>query len=141
VAAEEQGIGQEQLSGTIQNDILKEFMVRNTYIYPPAPSMKIVADIFAYTSKHMPKFNSISISGYHMQEAGATCDIELAYTLADGLEYVRTGLKTGMNIDEFAPRLSFFWGIGMNHFMEIAKMRAARMLWAKLIKPFNPKNE
>ena len=141
VAAEEQGIGPEQLSGTIQNDILKEFMVRNTYIYPPAPSMKIVADIFAYTSKHMPKFNSISISGYHMQEAGATCDIELAYTLADGLEYVRTGLKAGMDIDEFAPRLSFFWGIGMNHFMEIAKMRAARMLWAKLIKPFNPKNE
>lgn len=141
VAAEEQSVGQEQLSGTIQNDILKEFMVRNTYIYPPAPSMKIVADIFDYTSKHMPKFNSISISGYHMQEAGATCDIELAYTLADGLEYVRTGLKAGMNIDEFAPRLSFFWGIGMNHFMEIAKMRAARMLWTKLIKPFNPKNE
>src|SRR5690606_38075325 len=112
-----------------------------TYIYPPAPSMKIVADIFAYTSKYMPKFNSISISGYHMQEAGATCDIELAYTLADGLEYVRTGLKAGMDIDEFSPRLSFFWGIGMNHFMEIAKMRAARMLWAKLIKPFNPKNE
>lgn len=141
VAAEEQGIGPEQLSGTIQNDILKEFMVRNTYIYPPGPSMKIVADIFAYTSKHMPKFNSISISGYHMQEAGATCDIELAYTLADGLEYVRTGLKTGMDIDSFAPRLSFFWGIGMNHFMEIAKMRAGRMLWAKLIKPFKPKNE
>ncbi|MBK0401965.1 methylmalonyl-CoA mutase [Adhaeribacter sp. BT258] len=141
VAAEEQGVKPEQLSGTIQNDILKEFMVRNTYIYPPEPSMKIIADIFEYTSQNMPKFNSISISGYHMQEAGATADIELAYTLADGLEYVRTGLKAGMDIDTFAPRLSFFWAIGMNHFMEIAKMRAARMLWAKLLKQFNPKNE
>ncbi|ARS37652.1 methylmalonyl-CoA mutase [Pontibacter actiniarum] len=140
VAAEEQGVKPEQLSGTIQNDILKEFMVRNTYIYPPEPSMKIIADIFEFTSKNMPRFNSISISGYHMQEAGATADIELAYTLADGLEYVRTGLKAGMDIDEFAPRLSFFWAIGMNHFMEIAKMRAARMLWAKLISQFNPKN-
>jgi methylmalonyl-CoA mutase len=141
VAAEEQGVKPEQLSGTIQNDILKEFMVRNTYIYPPTPSMKIIADIFEYTSKKMPKFNSISISGYHMQEAGATADIELAYTLADGLEYIRTGLSTGMKIDEFAPRLSFFWAIGMNHFMEIAKMRAARMIWAKLVKQFNPKEE
>ncbi|WP_181305749.1 methylmalonyl-CoA mutase [Rufibacter sp. XAAS-G3-1] len=141
VAAEEQGVKPEQLSGTIQNDILKEFMVRNTYIYPPEPSMKIIADIFAYTSRHMPKFNSISISGYHMQEAGATADLELAYTLADGLEYVRTGLAAGMDIDTFAPRLSFFWAIGMNHFMEIAKMRAARMLWAKLIKQFNPKSD
>lgn len=141
VAAEEQGISPEALAGTIQNDILKEFMVRNTYIYPPAPSMKIVSDIFEFTSKHMPKFNSISISGYHMQEAGATCDIELAYTLADGLEYIRTGIAAGMDIDTFAPRLSFFWAIGMNHFMEIAKMRAARMLWAKLVKQFNPKNE
>jgi len=141
VAAEEQGVAVELLSGTIQNDILKEFMVRNTYIYPPTPSMKIIADIFEYTSKKMPKFNSISISGYHMQEAGATADIELAYTLADGLEYIRTGLATGMKIDEFAPRLSFFWAIGMNHFMEIAKMRAARMLWAKLLKQFNPKDE
>ncbi|MBF9253372.1 methylmalonyl-CoA mutase [Pontibacter sp. 172403-2] len=140
VAAEEQGVLPEQLSGTIQNDILKEFMVRNTYIYPPEPSMKIIADIFEFTSRHMPRFNSISISGYHMQEAGATADLELAYTLADGLEYVRTGLQAGMDIDEFAPRLSFFWAIGMNHFMEIAKMRAARMLWAKLIKQFNPKN-
>jgi methylmalonyl-CoA mutase len=140
VAAEEQGVTPEQLSGTIQNDILKEFMVRNTYIYPPEPSMKIIADIFEYSSQHMPRFNSISISGYHMQEAGATADIELAYTLADGLEYVRTGLKAGMDIDVFAPRLSFFWAIGMNHFMEIAKMRAARMLWAKLIQQFNPKN-
>ncbi|WP_299704348.1 methylmalonyl-CoA mutase [uncultured Pontibacter sp.] len=140
VAAEEQGVTPEQLSGTIQNDILKEFMVRNTYIYPPEPSMKIIADIFEYTSQNMPRFNSISISGYHMQEAGATADIELAYTLADGLEYVRTGLKAGMDIDVFAPRLSFFWAIGMNHFMEIAKMRAARMLWAKLIHQFNPKN-
>ncbi|SIT91949.1 methylmalonyl-CoA mutase [Pontibacter indicus] len=140
VAAEEQGVKPEQLSGTIQNDILKEFMVRNTYIYPPEPSMKIIADIFAYTSQKMPRFNSISISGYHMQEAGATADIELAYTLADGLEYVRTGLQAGMDIDDFAPRLSFFWAIGMNHFMEIAKMRAARMLWAKLIQQFNPKN-
>jgi len=141
VAAEEQGVKPEQLSGTIQNDILKEFMVRNTYIYPPASSMKIIADIFEYTSKKMPKFNSISISGYHMQEAGATADIELAYTLADGLEYIRTGLATGMKIDDFAPRLSFFWAIGMNHFMEIAKMRAGRMIWAKLIKQFNPKDE
>ena len=141
VAAEEQGVKPEQLSGTIQNDILKEFMVRNTYIYPPAASMKIIADIFEFTSKKMPKFNSISISGYHMQEAGATADIELAYTLADGLEYIRTGLSTGMKIDEFAPRLSFFWAIGMNHFMEIAKMRAARMIWAKLLKQFNPKDE
>tara|TARA_B100000408_G_scaffold100837_1_gene78049 strand:- start:4063 stop:6186 length:2124 start_codon:yes stop_codon:yes gene_type:complete len=140
VAAEEQGVKPAQLSGTIQNDILKEFMVRNTYIYPPTPSMKIIADIFEYTSQHMPKFNSISISGYHMQEAGATCDIELAYTLADGLEYIRKGLEAGMDIDSFAPRLSFFWAIGMNHFMEIAKMRAARMLWAKLVKQFNPKN-
>lgn len=141
VAAEEQGVKAELLAGTIQNDILKEFMVRNTYIYPPTPSMKIISDIFEYTSKHMPKFNSISISGYHMQEAGATCDIELAYTLADGLEYIRKGLAAGMDIDTFAPRLSFFWAIGMNHFMEIAKMRAARMLWAKLVKQFNPKNE
>jgi methylmalonyl-CoA mutase len=141
VAAEEQGVKPELLSGTIQNDILKEFMVRNTYIYPPEQSMKIIADIFEYTSKNMPRFNSISISGYHMQEAGATADIELAYTLADGLEYIRTGLKTGMDIDSFAPRLSFFWAIGMNHFMEIAKMRAARMLWAKIVKQFNPKNE
>jgi methylmalonyl-CoA mutase len=140
VAAEEQGVEPEQLSGTIQNDILKEFMVRNTYIYPPTPSMKIISDIFEYSSQNMPKFNSISISGYHMQEAGATCDIELAYTLADGLEYIRKGLEAGMDIDSFAPRLSFFWGIGMNHFMEIAKMRAARMLWAKLVKQFNPKN-
>jgi methylmalonyl-CoA mutase len=141
VAAEEQGVAPNLLSGTIQNDILKEFMVRNTYIYPPTPSMKIIADIFEYTSKNMPKFNSISISGYHMQEAGATADIELAYTLADGLEYIRTGLATGMKIDEFAPRLSFFWAIGMNHFMEIAKMRAGRILWAKLLKQFNPKDE
>ncbi|MES2544798.1 MAG: methylmalonyl-CoA mutase [Bacteroidota bacterium] len=141
VAAEEQGVKTELLSGTIQNDILKEFMVRNTYIYPPTPSMKIIADIFEFTSKKMPKFNSISISGYHMQEAGATADIELAYTLADGLEYIRTGLSTGMKIDEFAPRLSFFWAIGMNHFMEIAKMRAGRMIWAKLLKTFNPKDE
>jgi methylmalonyl-CoA mutase len=141
VAAEEQGVKPEQLSGTIQNDILKEFMVRNTYIYPPAQSMKIVADIFEFTSKKMPKFNSISISGYHMQEAGATADIELAYTLADGLEYIRTGLAAGMKIDEFAPRLSFFWAIGMNHFMEIAKMRAGRMIWAKLLKQFNPKDD
>ncbi|MDX1327992.1 MAG: methylmalonyl-CoA mutase family protein, partial [Arenibacter sp.] len=140
VAAEEQGVSLEQLKGTIQNDILKEFMVRNTYIYPPTPSMQIVADIFEFTSKHMPQFNSISISGYHMHEAGATADLELAYTLADGLEYIRTGLKAGLEIDTFAPRLSFFWGIGMNHFMEIAKMRAARMLWAKLVKQFHPKN-
>lgn len=141
VAAEEQGVTPNQLAGTIQNDILKEFMVRNTYIYPPTPSMKIIADIFEYTSNNMPKFNSISISGYHMQEAGATADIELAYTLADGLEYIRTGLSTGLKIDEFAPRLSFFWAIGMNHFMEIAKLRAGRMLWAKLLKQFNPKDE
>ncbi|WP_299459788.1 methylmalonyl-CoA mutase [uncultured Microscilla sp.] len=140
VAAEEQGVKPELLSGTIQNDILKEFMVRNTYIYPPLPSMRIIADIFEYTSKHMPKFNSISISGYHMQEAGATADIELAYTLADGLDYIRTGLKAGMDIDTFAPRLSFFWAIGMNHFMEIAKMRAGRLLWSKIVKQFNPKN-
>nr|WP_321246282.1 methylmalonyl-CoA mutase [uncultured Psychroserpens sp.] len=141
VAAEEQGVSPEHLAGTIQNDILKEFMVRNTYIYPPTPSMKIISDIFEYTSKNMPKFNSISISGYHMQEAGATCDIELAYTLADGLEYIKKGLEAGMDIDTFAPRLSFFWAIGMNHFMEIAKMRAARMLWAKLVSQFNPKNQ
>ncbi len=141
VAAEEQGVSVDKLQGTIQNDILKEFMVRNTYIYPPVSSMKIVADIFEYTSKHMKKFNSISVSGYHMHEAGATADIELAYTLADGLEYIRTGLKTGMSIDDFAPRISFFWGIGMNHFMEIAKMRAGRMLWAKIVKQFNPKDE
>jgi methylmalonyl-CoA mutase len=141
VAAEEQGVNPEQLEGTIQNDILKEFMVRNTYIYPPAPSMRIVGDIFRYSAQRMPKFNSISISGYHMHEAGATADIELAYTLADGLEYIRTGLAAGLDIDDFAPRLSFFWGIGMNFFMEIAKMRAARMLWAKIVKDFNPKNE
>lgn len=141
VAAEEQGVSQELLSGTIQNDILKEFMVRNTYIYPPTPSMKIIADIFEYTSKYIPKFNSISISGYHMQEAGATPVLEMAYTLADGLEYVRTGIKAGMNIDDFAPRLSFFWAIGMNHFMEIAKMRAARVIWANLISQFNPQNQ
>ena len=141
VAAEEQGVDAKLLSGTIQNDILKEFMVRNTYIYPPTPSMKIIADIFEYTSNNMPKFNSISISGYHMQEAGATADIELAYTLADGLEYIRTGLAAGMDIDTFAPRLSFFWAIGMNHFMEIAKMRAGRMLWSKLLKQFNPKDD
>ncbi len=140
LAAEEQGVPMEKLTGTIQNDILKEFMVRNTYIYPPAPSMRIIADIFNFTARNMPKFNSISISGYHMQEAGATCDIELAYTLADGLEYLRTGVNAGLSIDDFAPRLSFFWAIGMNHFMEIAKMRAARMLWAKIVKQFNPKN-
>jgi len=140
VAAEEQGVSPELLSGTIQNDILKEFMVRNTYIYPPSPSMKIIADIFEYTSHKMPKFNSISISGYHMQEAGATAEIELAYTLADGLEYIKKGLEAGMDIDAFAPRLSFFWAIGMDHFREIAKMRAARMLWAKIVKQFNPKN-
>lgn len=140
VAAEEQGVSQDKLSGTIQNDILKEFMVRNTYIYPPEASMKIIGDIFAYTARYMPKFNSISISGYHMQEAGAPADIEIAYTLADGLEYIRTGLKAGLNIDDFAPRLSFFWGIGMNHFIEIAKMRAARMLWAKIVKQFHPQN-
>ena len=141
VAAEEQGISPEALSGTIQNDILKEFMVRNTYIYPPTPSMRIISDIFEYSSKNMPKFNSISISGYHMQEAGATCEIELAYTLADGLEYIRTGIAAGMNIDSFAPRLSFFWAIGMDHFTEIAKLRAARLLWAKMVKKFDPKNQ
>lgn len=141
VAAKEQGVDQKLLSGTIQNDILKEFMVRNTYIYPPTPSMKIIADIFEYTSKNMPKFNSISISGYHMQEAGATADIELAYTIADGLEYIRTGIAAGMKVDEFAPRLSFFWAIGMNHFMEIAKMRAGRMIWAKLVKQFGTTSE
>ncbi|MDC0759646.1 methylmalonyl-CoA mutase [Brevibacillus sp. AG] len=141
VAAEEQGVSQAELTGTIQNDILKEYMVRNTYIYPPEASMKIISDIFAYTSKHMPKFNSISISGYHLQEAGATADIELAYTLADGLEYVRTGLAAGIDIDAFAPRLSFFWAIGMNYFMEVAKMRAGRLIWANLIKQFHPKNE
>jgi len=140
VTALEQGAKPEELAGTIQNDILKEFMVRNTYIYPPAPSMKIIADIFEYTSQYMPKFNSISISGYHIQEAGATADIELAYTLADGLDYIRTGIEAGLKIDEFAPRLSFFWGLGMNHFMEIAKLRAARMLWAKIVKQFDPKN-
>src|SRR5579864_7639512 len=140
VAAEEQGIAQEKLAGTIQNDILKEFMVRNTYIYPPGGSMRIVGDIFRYCSAEMPKFNCISISGYHMQEAGATADLELAYTLADGLEYLRTGIAAGLNVDEFAPRISFFWGIGMNHFMEIAKMRAARVLWAKIVKSFDPKN-
>ncbi|MDN3205546.1 methylmalonyl-CoA mutase [Algoriphagus sediminis] len=141
VAAEEQGVSAEKLSGTIQNDILKEFMVRNTYIYPPQPSMRIIADIFEYTAQNMPKFNSISISGYHMQEAGATADLELAYTLADGLEYLRTGIQAGLDIDNFAPRLSFFWGIGMNYFMEVAKLRAGRLLWAKIVKSFNPKNE
>ena len=141
VAAQEQGVSLENLTGTIQNDILKEFMVRNTYIYPPAPSMKIIADIFKYTSDKMPKYNSISISGYHMQEAGATAEIELAYTLADGLEYIRKGIDAGMDIDSFAPRLSFFWAIGMDHFTEIAKLRAARMLWAKIVKKFNPKNQ
>ncbi|MEN7547975.1 methylmalonyl-CoA mutase [Rapidithrix thailandica] len=140
VAAEEQGVTPEQLSGTIQNDVLKEFMVRNTYVYPPRPSMQIITDIFAYTARKMPRFNSISISGYHMQEAGATNDLELAYTLADGLEYIKAGLQSGMQIDDFAPRLSFFWAIGMNHFMEIAKMRAGRLLWAKIVKQFNPKN-
>ncbi|MBS1804193.1 MAG: methylmalonyl-CoA mutase [Acidobacteria bacterium] len=140
VTAEEQGVSPEKLSGTIQNDILKEFMVRNTYIYPPAPSMRIIQDIFQYCSEKMPRFNCISVSGYHMQEAGATADLELAYTLADGLEYLRTGLKAGLHVDDFAPRISFFWGIGMNHFMEIAKLRAARVLWAKLVKQFNPKN-
>ncbi|NBA77554.1 methylmalonyl-CoA mutase [Emticicia sp. ODNR4P] len=141
VAAEEQGVSPEKLSGTIQNDILKEFMVRNTYIYPPEPSMRIIADIFEYTAQLMPKFNSISISGYHMQEAGATADLELAYTLADGLEYLRTGIAAGLDVDNFAPRLSFFWAIGMNHFMEIAKMRAGRLLWAKIVKQFSPKND
>src|SRR6516162_6830520 len=138
VAAEEQGVPPEKLSGTIQNDILKEFMVRNTYIYPPEPSLRIISDIFAFTAARMPKFNSISVSGYHMQEAGATQDLELAYTLADGVEYVRAGLRAGLNVDRFAPRISFFWAIGMNYFMEIAKMRAARLLWAKLMKPFEP---
>ncbi len=140
VAAEEQGVAQSALSGTIQNDVLKEFMVRNTYIYPPAQSMRIIADIFRYTSENMPRYNSISISGYHMQEAGATADLELGYTLADGVEYIRTGIAAGMAIDDFAPRLSFFWAVGMNHYMEIAKLRAARLLWAKLLKPFNPQN-
>jgi len=140
VAAEEQGVSQEKLTGTIQNDILKEFMVRNTYIYPPAPSMRIIADIFSYTSQFMPKFNSISISGYHMQEAGATADLELGYTLADGLEYLRTGIKAGLSVDDFAPRLSFFWAIGMNYFMEVAKLRAARLLWSKIVSEFQPKN-
>ena len=140
VAAEEQGVAPEKLSGTIQNDILKEFMVRNTYIYPPEPSLRIISDIFAFTAAHMPKFNSISISGYHMQEAGATADLELAYTLADGVEYVRAGLKAGLQIDRFAPRISFFWAIGMNFFMEVAKLRAARLVWAKLMKPFEPKD-
>jgi methylmalonyl-CoA mutase len=140
VAAEEQGVAPEKLSGTIQNDILKEFMVRNTYIYSPAPSLRIISDIFSFTAAHMPKFNSISISGYHMQEAGATADLELAYTLADGVEYVRTGIKVGLDIDQFAPRLSFFWAIGMNYFMEVAKLRAARLLWAKLMQPFGPKD-
>jgi len=140
LAAEEQGVPPEKLSGTIQNDILKEFMVRNTYIYPPAPSLRIISDIFAFTAAHMPKFNSISISGYHMQEAGATADLELAYTLADGIEYVRAGLRGGLDIDRFAPRISFFWAVGMNFFMEVAKLRAARMLWAKLIKQFEPKD-
>ncbi len=141
VAAEEQGVPAEKLSGTIQNDILKEFMVRNTYIYPPKGSMRIISDIFAYTSSHMPKFNSISISGYHMQEAGATQDLELAYTLADGVEYIRAGIAAGLTIDQFAPRLSFFWAVGMNFFMEVAKMRAARLIWAKLVREFDPKSE
>ncbi|MGL5249211.1 MAG: methylmalonyl-CoA mutase family protein, partial [Brooklawnia sp.] len=140
VAAERQGVSQDKLDGTIQNDILKEFMVRNTYIYPPSPSMRIIGDIFAFTSANMPKFNSISISGYHMQEAGATADIEMAYTLADGVEYIRAGESVGLKVDQFAPRLSFFWAIGMNFFMEVAKMRAARMLWARLVRQFNPKN-
>ena len=140
VAAEEQGVPPEKLTGTIQNDILKEFMVRNTYIYPPSPSMRIIADIFKYTAAHMPRFNSISVSGYHMQEAGATQDLELGYTLADGLEYIRTGLDAGLGIDEFAPRISFFWAVGTNYFMEIAKLRAGRLLWAKLIEQFGPKN-
>src|ERR1043166_3500007 len=140
VAAEEQGVPQAKLSGTIQNDILKEFMVRNTYIYPPAPSLRIISDIFAYTAGHMPKFNSISVSGYHLQEAGATQDLELAYTLADGVEYVRAGIKAGLDIDQFAPRISFFWAIGMNFFMEVAKLRAARLIWAKLMRQFEPKD-
>ena len=141
VAAEEQGVAHDKLTGTIQNDILKEFMVRNTYIYPPAPSMKIISDIFAYTSAEMPRFNSISISGYHMQEAGATADLELAYTLADGVEYLRAGLGAGLDVDAFAPRLSFFWAIGMNFFTEVAKMRAARLLWSRLVRQFDPKND
>jgi len=141
VAAEEQGVAPEQLTGTIQNDILKEFMVRNTYIYTPTPSMRIISDIFSFTSQRMPRFNSISISGYHIQEAGATADLELAYTLADGVEYIRAGLAAGLSIDAFAPRLSFFWGIGMNFFMEVAKLRAARLLWAKLVKQFDPKSD
>ncbi|MCA9556182.1 MAG: methylmalonyl-CoA mutase, partial [Myxococcales bacterium] len=141
VAAEEQGVPPEKLAGTIQNDILKEFMVRNTYIYPPQPSMRIISDIFAFTSKNMPRFNSISISGYHMQEAGATADLELGYTLADGVEYVRAGIAAGLDVDAFAPRLSFFWAVGMNFFMEVAKLRAARLLWAKLIKGFSPKSD
>src|SRR5207244_2657604 len=140
VAAEEHGVAPEQLTGTIQNDILKEFMVRNTYIYPPTPSMRIISDIFAFTSQRMPRFNSISISGYHIQEAGATADLELAYTLADGVEYIRAGLGAGLSIDAFAPRLSFFWAIGMNFFMEVAKLRAARLLWAKLVRQFDPQN-
>src|SRR5258705_3901899 len=140
VAAEEQGVPPEKLTGTIQNDILKEFMVRNTYIYPPGPSLKIISDIFAFTAEHMPKFNSISVSGYHLQEAGATADLELAYTLADGVEYLRAGIAAGLDIDAFAPRLSFFWGIGMNFFMEVAKLRAARLLWARLVGGFNPKD-
>ncbi|MEP6289861.1 MAG: methylmalonyl-CoA mutase family protein, partial [Marinomonas sp.] len=141
VAGEEQGVDQAKLSGTIQNDILKEFMVRNTYIYPPTPSMRIISDIFAYTSENMPKFNSISISGYHMQEAGATADLELAYTLADGLDYIKTGVEAGLDVDKFAPRLSFFWAVGMNFFMEVAKMRAGRLLWAKLVSErFSPKD-
>jgi methylmalonyl-CoA mutase len=140
VAGEEQGVSPAELTGTIQNDILKEFMVRNTYIYPPGPSMRIISDIFSYTSRNMPKFNSISISGYHMQEAGATADLELAYTLADGLEYLRAGVAAGLDIDQFAPRLSFFWAIGMNYFMEVAKLRAARFLWAKIVSEFRPKN-
>ena len=140
VAAEEQGVKWEQLTGTIQNDILKEYMVRNTYIYPPDPSMRIISDIFEFTSKNMPKFNSISISGYHMQEAGATADLEMAYTIADGIEYIRAGINAGIDIDAFAPRLSFFWAEGMNYFMEVAKLRAARLMWAKLVKQFNPKN-
>ncbi|MDQ2738696.1 MAG: methylmalonyl-CoA mutase family protein, partial [Actinomycetota bacterium] len=141
VAAEEQGVPPEKLAGTIQNDILKEFMVRNTYIYPPEPSIRIVSDIFAYTAARMPRFNSISISGYHIQEAGATADLELAYTLADGVEYIRAGLAAGLDIDNFAPRLSFFWAVGMNFFMEVAKLRAARLLWAQLVKGFNPQSE
>ena len=140
VAAEEQGVSAEKLAGTIQNDILKEFMVRNTFIYPPTPSMRIVSDIFKYTSQNMPKFNSISISGYHMQEAGATPELELAYTISDGLEYVKTGIEAGLKVDDFAPRLSFFWANGMHHVMEIAKMRAARMVWAEKMKQFNPQN-